>query len=152
MFLQNCRFPPSPPDCVETRTLLPPLKRFTLSAFSLTDICPLNCSAVTPALSKSLRISSWLISLKELPKLGYIDMGMMSDLPRARKTFSTARRAVMYSPVKLKDADLPEIRTDMEKIYRELSPCDIVTADVQFDTPDKRVNDLLDICGNLEAH
>ncbi len=96
-------------------------------------------------------ITPYIDSLKELPKLGYIDMGMMSDLPRVRKTFSTARRAVMYSPVKLKDADLQEIRTDMEKIYRELSPCDIVLADVQFDTPDKRVNDLLEICGNPEA-
>lgn len=56
----------------------------------------------------------------------------------------------MYSPVKLKDGSIEAIRNDMEKIYRELSPCDIVMADVQFDTPDKRVNDLLDICRELE--
>jgi len=77
-------------------------------------------------------------------------MGMISDMPRVKRTFKTARRAVMYSPVKLKDGSIEAIRNDMEKIYRELSPCDIVMADVQFDTPDKRVNDLLDICRELE--
>jgi hypothetical protein len=39
----------------------------------------------------------------------------------------------------------------MEKIYNELSPCDIVMADIQATTSDKRVNELLQICKNLES-
>jgi len=38
----------------------------------------------------------------------------------------------------------------MEKIYNELSPCDIVMADIEATTSDQRVNKLLQICGNLE--
>ncbi len=49
------------------------------------------------------------------------------------------------------DRSETDMRADMEKIYRELSPCDIVMVDVQFDTPDKRVTDLLSIYRELEA-
>ncbi|HUV07959.1 MAG TPA: hypothetical protein VMX75_09540 [Spirochaetia bacterium] len=37
----------------------------------------------------------------------------------------------------------------MEKIYRELGPCDLVMPDIEPDTPDERVRDLLSICDRL---
>jgi len=97
-------------------------------------------------------VTPYLEEIKKLPKVGYLDMGIMSDMKKVKKMFPEARRAVMYSPVRLQDATLDEIKKDMEKIYNELSPCDIVMADIQATTSDKRVNELLQICRDLETH
>ena len=64
---------------------------------------------------------------------------------------SETRRAVMYWPTKFQDASIEELRRDMEKIYRELSPCDIVMADIQYSTPDTRIQELIEICRGLES-
>ena len=96
-------------------------------------------------------ITSYIELLKELPNLGYLDMGMMSDMAKVRKMFPGTRRAVMYSPTKLEDAPLETIRGDMVEVYHELAPCDIVMADIQASTPNGRVNELLEICRDLES-
>lgn len=96
-------------------------------------------------------VTPYLAELSQLPRVGYLDMGIQSDLSKVRAAFPEARRAVMYSPVRLQDASLEELRADMQKIFAELSPCDLVMADIQAQTPDHRVNDLLDICRELEA-
>jgi hypothetical protein len=95
-------------------------------------------------------VTPYIEVLAELPKLGYLDMGMMSDMRRVRETFPDTYRAVLYSPVKLQEASLEEIRRDMEKIYKDLGPCDLVMADIQATTPDERVRGLLDICADIE--
>jgi Uroporphyrinogen decarboxylase (URO-D) len=95
-------------------------------------------------------VTPYLNELKKLPKVGYLDMGMMSDLAEAKSLFPETRKAVLYSPVRLKESSFEEIKKDMEKIYRELSPCDIVMADIQASTPDDRVKGLLRICRELE--
>lgn len=95
-------------------------------------------------------VTPYLKVLSQLPNVGYLDMGMMSDMRKARDMFPDARRAVLYSPVKLQDASLDEIRTDMATIYNELAPCDVVMADIQATTPDQRVKDLLYICREFE--
>jgi hypothetical protein len=96
-------------------------------------------------------VTPYLGALQSLPKVGYLDMGMESNMAKAKEMFPDARRAVMYSPVKLQEASLDEIAADMEKIYRELSPCDVVMADIQASTPDTRVKELLKICAGLES-
>jgi len=78
-------------------------------------------------------------------------MGFTSDLPRVKREFPDVRRAVMYSQVRLQEASLDEIERDMKRIYDELSPCDIVISVTQATTCDKRVNELLQICKNLES-
>ncbi|UCF97008.1 MAG: hypothetical protein JSV89_17795 [Spirochaetaceae bacterium] len=95
-------------------------------------------------------VTPYIEALAELPKLGYLDMGMMSDMQRVRDTFPDTYRAALYSPVKLQEATLEEIRKDMEKIYNDLEPCDLVMADIQASTPDERVLSLLDICAGIE--
>ena len=95
--------------------------------------------------------TAYLDDLQELPKVGYIDMGAMSDLRRARRMFPHARRAVMYSPIKLQDASLAELEADMGRIFADYAPCDVVMADIQASTPDERVRDLLEICHRLES-
>jgi len=96
-------------------------------------------------------VTPYVEVLKELPDLGYLDMGMMSDMTRVRTLFPETRRAMMYSPTQLEDAPLETIRRDMEKVYHQLAPCDMVMADVQASTPDRRVNELLDVCRDLET-
>jgi len=96
-------------------------------------------------------VTPYLEEIKKLPKVGYLDMGIMSDMKKVKKMFPDTRRAVMYSPVRLKEASLGDIKKDMEKIYNELSPCDIVMADIQASTSTGRVNDFLQICKSLEV-
>ena len=76
-----------------------------------------------------------------IDKLGYVDMGLETDLGRARELCPQARRAVMYKPTDLANKVLAEISTDLRRIRAELSPCDIVLADIESDTPDERVLD-----------
>jgi hypothetical protein len=94
-------------------------------------------------------VTPYIEVLTELPKLGYLDMGMMSDMRRVRDTFPDTYRAVLYSPVKLQEAEIEEIRRDMQKIYDDLGPCDLVMADIEASTPDERVWALLDICADI---
>ncbi|HOZ47535.1 MAG TPA: uroporphyrinogen decarboxylase family protein [Candidatus Hydrogenedentes bacterium] len=73
------------------------------------------------------------------PDLGYVDMGIESDLVAAKRLCPVTRRAIMYTPKDLVSKPLDTIRTDLERIGRELGPCDIVMADIEDDTPDERV-------------
>ena len=97
-------------------------------------------------------VTPYIKEIKEISKLGYLDMGIMSDLPLVKKEFSDTRRALIYSPERLLNASLKEIKGDIEKIYQELSPCDIVMADIEANTPDNRVKDLIEICRVLEIN
>ena len=72
-------------------------------------------------------------------RLGYIDMGLESDLARVKQLCPDTRRAVMYTPTDLAEKDLAQIQADLVRIRRELSPCDIVMADIDHGTPDARV-------------
>ena len=71
--------------------------------------------------------------------LGYVDMGLESDLERVRRLCPDTRRALMYTPTDLVNKPLDEIRADLVRVRRELSPCDIVMADIDHGTPDERV-------------
>ena len=95
-------------------------------------------------------VTPYLEELRKLPKMGYLDMGMMSDMGKVKSLFPEARRAVLYSPVKLQEAPIKEVEKDMERICEELSPCDVVMADIQATTAGSRVNELLTICRDLE--
>jgi len=95
-------------------------------------------------------VTPYVHELTKLPKVGYLDMGMMSDMRLVRQLFPETRCAVMYSPVKFHDAPIEEIRADMLRIYDELAPCDVVMTDIQAQTPDERVIALLEICRALE--
>ncbi len=78
--------------------------------------------------------------------LGYIDLGLDSDLSRARRAFPRGRRALMYTPMDFANKPLEAIRDDVERIARDYAPCDIVVADIEAGTPDRRVRDFLGLC------
>jgi hypothetical protein len=80
-----------------------------------------------------------------IAKLGYVDMGLDSDLLQARRLCPRARRALMYKPTDLAGKSRDELRADLARIRRELSPCDIVMADIEVGTPDQRVMELAEL-------
>ncbi|GAB4116492.1 MAG: hypothetical protein Kow00103_12230 [Candidatus Caldatribacteriota bacterium] len=94
-------------------------------------------------------VTPYIEKIKKIPKLGYLDMGIMSNLARVKSEFPETRRALIYSPERLLRASLEEIKRDMVKVYLELSPCDIVMADIEADTPDNKVKVFIDICKQL---
>ena len=81
-----------------------------------------------------------------VPHLGYIDMGLESDLQRAKETFPQARRALMYTPTELVSKPMATIKEDLERIGREYAPCDVVLADVEAGTPDERILAFVEFC------
>ena len=71
--------------------------------------------------------------------LAYVDMGLESDLRHARRQCPHARRAVMYTPRDLASKPEAQLQADLDRIHRELSPCDVVMADIDDNIPDGRV-------------
>lgn len=84
-----------------------------------------------------------------VPGLAYIDMGMDSDLVRAREAIPQARRAIMYTPMDVANKSIEDIRQDFEKIADEYGPCDLVLADIELGTPDERVLDVIAECERI---
>jgi len=87
----------------------------------------------------------------KIKNLGYVDMGIKSDLSRVREMIPNARRALMYTPMDLTNKPWEEIKADMEKIAGEYGPCDIVAADIDVETPDDRVKALIDLCEEISS-
>jgi hypothetical protein len=85
----------------------------------------------------------------QVPTVGYIDMGLDSDLAKAKELFPDARRALMYTPMDLANKDMTLIRQDMERIAKEYGPCDVVVADIEAGTPDEKVLDFVHICNEI---
>lgn len=79
----------------------------------------------------------------QIPNLGYIDMGIKSDLAKLKSYFPEARRSVMYTPMDLNLKSIDEIRNDMKRIANLYAPCDIVVADIEEGTPDEKINQFL---------
>jgi len=81
--------------------------------------------------------------------LAYIDMGLDSDLSRARRLFPKARRNLLYTPMDLKNKRWADIRADLDRIAEELGPCDLGLPDIEADVPDERIRSALDYCREL---
>lgn len=96
-----------------------------------------NCAwSATPYLDDYARV----------PHMAYIDMGLASDLRRARVLFPDARRALMYTPMDLTNKSFTEIEEDLKRIATEYGPCDLVLADIDAGVPDERVCAVIDQC------
>ena len=81
--------------------------------------------------------------------LGYVDMGLESNLARAREHCPGARRALMYTPMDLANKPMDVICEDLHRIHRELGPCDVVMADIDHETPDQRIKDIDALAGMI---
>lgn len=96
-------------------------------------------------------VDPYIADYARIAKLGYVDMGLQSDFVKAKRLCPDARRAVMYTPTDLATKSLDELRRDLERIRRELSPCDIVMADIEHGTPDERVLDFAQLAEDTLA-
>jgi len=86
-----------------------------------------------------------------IPDVGYIDMGLKSDLALAKRLFPDARRNVLYTPMDLASKSETKIRTDFERIAVEMAPCDIGMPDLDLNIPDERVMFVMDLCEELSG-
>jgi hypothetical protein len=135
------------------------------SGFAVDWMCVSNCtlSMISPAMYRRLLLpldariarafqrfgvhtcnwnaTPYLSVLRELPSMGYLDMGESTDFAAAKTAFPDARRAVLYTPGKL--AGKPPDIGWIQRVWRELAPCDVVLADIPWDMPDIAVNDFL---------
>jgi len=95
------------------------------------------------------RVDPYVEPYREIPELGYLDMGLDSDLEKARRLFPEARRNVLLTSMYLASRSDEEVRADLEKIARHLGPCDLGLPDIEVDVPDERILYVLNLCGDL---
>ncbi len=86
-----------------------------------------------------------------VPNIGYIDMGIESDLEKAKKLFPDARRAVMYTPMDLNSKSLTQIKEDINMIANSFAPCDIELADIEDGTTDAKVLKFIEIVEGISS-
>jgi uroporphyrinogen-III decarboxylase len=91
----------------------------------------------------------YLDDYAKVSKVGYIDMGMDSDLEMAKSLFPKTRRAIMYTPMDVANKTREQIRKDLEFIAEKYGSCDIVAADIEHGTPDEKVIELIKICNDI---
>lgn len=94
-------------------------------------------------------VDPYMESYATVPRLGYIDMGITSDLEKARRLFPEARRTILYTSMDLSNKSQEQIRTDFEKIAKQLAPCDVGMPDIEIDVSDDRVNFIMDLCAEF---
>lgn len=138
------------------------------SGFDIDWMCVSNCtlSMISPAMYRRLQqpfdariarsfarfgvhtcnwdATRYFNVLRELPTLGYLDMGTDSQLAKAKELFPDTRRAVLVHPNFLQQPQ--DLQPLLDRIWRELAPCDVILADIPWDTPDEAVNRFLQAC------
>jgi hypothetical protein len=91
----------------------------------------------------------YLERMRKINKMGYLDMGMDTDMRKAQTLFPDARRGVLYGPVKIERLPLEEIRLDFIKIHEELGSCDIILADIETTTPNEKLQAVVAIADTI---
>lgn len=94
-------------------------------------------------------VTPYLELYSKIPNVVYIDMGIESDLKRARDVFPEARRNCLYKSVDLKNKSKEEIRMDFENIAENLAPCDVGLPDIEYDVPDDKIIFVMNLCKEL---
>ena len=94
-------------------------------------------------------VDPYMEAYATIPDLGYIDMGITSDLQKAKRLFPETRRNILYTSMDLANKSEQEIREDFEKIATELAPCDVGLPDIEIDVPDERVLLAMNLCEEL---
>jgi hypothetical protein len=94
-------------------------------------------------------ITPYIGHYKTIANIGYIDMGIDSDLRRVRESFPRARRNCLYKSIDLKNKSRAEIRSDLEFIANNLAPCDLGLPDIEYDVPADKIMYVMDLCAEL---
>jgi len=96
-------------------------------------------------------VDPYMDSYATVPKLGYLDMGITSDLKRAKRLFPDARRNVLYTSMDLANKSQQQIRSDFERIAKEFAPCDVGLPNIEADVPDERVIFAVELCKEFSS-
>jgi hypothetical protein len=96
-------------------------------------------------------VTPYLDLYAQIPNVAYIDMGIDSDLSKARNLFPQARRNCLYKSVDLKNKSKDEIRKDFEFIFHNLAPCDVGMPDIEYDVPDEKIMYAIDLCEEFSS-
>ncbi len=91
-------------------------------------------------------VTPYLDIYSQIPNVAYIDMGIDSDLKKAREVFPEARRNCLYKSIDLKNKTNREIRQDFKYIAENLAPCDVGMPDIECDVPDAKIMFAMDLC------
>ncbi|MBD3386179.1 hypothetical protein GF407_14815 [candidate division KSB1 bacterium] len=91
-------------------------------------------------------VTPYLDIYSQIPNVAYIDMGIDSDLNKAREVFPEARRNCLYKSIDLKNKTNQEIRNDFKYIAENLAPCDVGMPDIECDVPDEKIMFTMDLC------
>jgi len=94
-------------------------------------------------------VTPYLDGYRKVPNLGYLDMGIDSDMVKTKNLFPETRRNILYTSMDLKNKTDEEIIKDFEKIAKELAPCDVGLPDIENDVPDQRIMFVIDLCTEL---
>lgn len=94
-------------------------------------------------------VTPYLELYAKVRDVGYLDMGIDSDMIKARELFPDTRRNLLYTSMDLKYKSDEELRRDFIKIAEELAPCDIGLPDIENDVPDGRIMYTIDLCNEL---
>lgn len=95
------------------------------------------------------RVDPYLEPYREIAEIGYLDMGLDSNLEKARCVFPEARRNVLLTSMYLSSRSNAEVRSDLEKVAGNLGPCDLGLPDIEINVPDDRILYVLDLCQEL---
>ena len=94
-------------------------------------------------------VTKYLPIIQKFSKMEYLDMGMVSDMKRARDCFPSARRAVIYSPGKLLSLSREEMKRELKEIYESCGPLDLILSGIDPNTTPDDVNAFLGIVKEL---
>ena len=94
-------------------------------------------------------VDPYMEAYATVPRLGYIDMGITSDLKKAKRLFPDTRRNILYTSMDLANKSQEQIRSDFERIAEELAPCDVGLPDIEVDVTDERVLFAMELCEEL---
>ncbi len=96
-------------------------------------------------------VTPYLSALREIPSLGYLDMGAMSDMSSARSSFPETRLAVFLSPLTVEQQPLGDLEKELRRITSQAAPCDIILADLTPHIEDSRLRDVLKMIDKIGA-
>jgi len=94
-------------------------------------------------------VTPYLDAYATIPAVGYLDMGLDSDMKKASQLFPQARRNLLYTSWDLKEKSDEQLRNDLTRIAKELGPCDLGLPDIENDVPDDRIMFAMDLCAEL---
>lgn len=137
------------------------------TGFNINSFCTSNCvvNMISPSMYRKLilpfdmkiakvydafgihncnwNVNPYLEEYRKISNVNYIDLGISSDLEKVKKMFPRTGRAVFYNPTHIVEKSREDIEVDLQRLDKELSPCDIILADIDKHIPNSKINEFM---------